>query len=154
MRGDPVFLIRNYDKNKSLVNGKRGHIIDFTNSGRVVNFHYPAIGGNSETLIPKICFKTNLDGITYLRYQLPFRIGYAGTVHRVQGLTMKRIIIDVRSNFWEHGQLYVALSRIQDPKNVCVLLPNSDENIKEMNIIPECDQKVADFVKNIECSCE
>lgn len=154
MRGDPVFLIRNYDKNKSLVNGKRGHIIDFTNSGRVVNFHYPAIGGNSETLIPKICFKTNLDGITYLRYQLPFRIGYAGTVHRVQGLTMKRIIIDVRSNFWEHGQLYVALSRIQDPKNVCVLLPNSDENIEEMNIMPECDQNVADFVKNIESSCE
>jgi ATP-dependent exoDNAse (exonuclease V) alpha subunit len=50
---------------------------------------------------------------------------YAGTVHRSQGMTLDRAVVDLRRDFWEHGQLYVALSRITDPRNLCILLPPS-----------------------------
>jgi hypothetical protein len=30
-------------------------------------------------------------------------------MHKSQGMTLDRVVIDMRSKFWEHGQLYVAL---------------------------------------------
>ena len=44
-------------------------------------------------------------------------------VHKIQRITLNKVIIDLCSNFWEHGELNVALSRVKDPKNICILLP-------------------------------
>ncbi|PNW74473.1 hypothetical protein CHLRE_12g485438v5 [Chlamydomonas reinhardtii] len=46
------------------------------------------------------------------RLQLPLLPSYALTVHKAQGLTLRRVTLDV-SNIFDFGQLYVALSRVR-----------------------------------------
>jgi hypothetical protein len=42
-------------------------------------------------------------------------------------MTLERALVDLRRDFWEHGQLYVALSPIKDLRNlhIYILLPPS-----------------------------
>ncbi len=43
--------------------------------------------------------------------QFPLRLAWAITIHKSQGLTFDRIVIDMGRGAFAHGQLYVALSR-------------------------------------------
>ena len=63
------------------------------------------------------------NGIKFTRMQIPLKYVYSGTLYYSQGMTLRKVVIDMRSNFWEHEQLYVALSQVIEPHNVCVLLP-------------------------------
>lgn len=42
---------------------------------------------------------------------IPLEQAYFGTIHRCQGLTLDRVIIDVRTPHFSHGMLYTAISR-------------------------------------------
>ncbi|MDP2653492.1 MAG: AAA family ATPase [Candidatus Omnitrophota bacterium] len=43
--------------------------------------------------------------------QYPLRLGWAVTIHKGQGKTFSRIIVDIGRGTFAHGQMYVALSR-------------------------------------------
>ena len=43
--------------------------------------------------------------------QYPLRLSWAVTIHKCQGMTFDKAIIDIGSGTFSHGQLYVALSR-------------------------------------------
>jgi hypothetical protein len=83
------------------------------------------------------------NGMKFQRWQVPVRLIFAGTVHRSQGMTLNRAVIDCRTKFWEHGQLYVALSRVRNPKNLCILLPADDP---DSTIRPTVDPDVVEIV--------
>jgi isocitrate/isopropylmalate dehydrogenase len=53
---------------------------------------------------------------------LPLRMLFAGAVQRSQGMTLQRAVKDCRTKFWEHGQLYVALSPVKSPAGLWILL--------------------------------
>jgi len=43
--------------------------------------------------------------------QYPVRLAWAVTIHKAQGKTFPKVIIDVGRGAFSHGQVYVALSR-------------------------------------------
>ena len=54
----------------------------------------------------------------YVRRQIPVDLGWAATVHRVQGMTLDNAIVSLDEHFFESGMAYVALSRVRKPENL------------------------------------
>ena len=68
--------------------------------------------GEDEDDCGKRCFKVDFDGnevVFDMKAASDFILAYATTIHKSQGLTFERAIIDARNSF-AHGQTYVALS--------------------------------------------
>jgi ATP-dependent DNA helicase PIF1 len=59
------------------------------------------------------------------RLQFPIRLSFAMTINKAQGQSLNYVGIDLRSDVFGHGQLYVALSRATSADNVRVVLDSS-----------------------------
>ncbi len=68
--------------------------------------------------------------------QFPLKLGWALTIHKSQGLTLKNIYLDTGWGAFDSGQIYVALSRVRNLDNLYLKQPIShrelliDEGIK------------------------
>lgn len=60
--------------------------------------------------------------------QYPLKLAWAVTIHKSQGLTFDRAIIDVKRSF-AHGQTYVALSRCRTLQGIVLVNPVSPSSI-------------------------
>ena len=61
--------------------------------------------------------------------QIPIKPAWALTVHRSQGLTFNRVVIDFAGGAFTGGQTYVALSRCTSLKGITLLKPLSERDI-------------------------
>jgi len=52
------------------------------------------------------------------RKQFPLRRAYCLSVHKSQGQTLGRVLVDARAGFFAHGQQYVAVSRVTHYRNI------------------------------------
>ena len=73
--------------------------------------------------------------------QIPLRLAWAITIHKSQGLTFEKAIIDAESSF-AHGQTYVAISRCKSLEGIILKTP-----IRNSSIIN--DITVNSFTQNI-----
>ena len=60
------------------------------------------------------------------RKQFPVRICFGQTSNKSQGQTYSIIGINLSKDFFSHGQLYVALSRVGSQSHVKIFKPTSD----------------------------
>jgi len=72
--------------------------------------------------------------------QYPLKLAWAITIHKSQGLTFERAIIDAKAAF-AHGQTYVALSRCKSLEGMVLSTPLSPKGI-------ETDQAITCFHEN------
>jgi hypothetical protein len=60
---------------------------------------------------------------TLNRKQFPIKIAYAMSINRSQGQTLMRVGIYLPDSVFTHGQLYVALSRVNNSHNILISSP-------------------------------
>lgn len=72
--------------------------------------------------------------------QYPLKLAWAITIHKSQGLTFDRMIIDANAAF-AHGQVYVALSRCTSLEGIILSTPLKSEAIKMDGNIAGFNQK-------------
>lgn len=72
--------------------------------------------------------------------QIPLRLARACTIHKSQGKTFDKVIIDLRGWAFAHGQTYVALSRCKTLEGIRLVSPLQHSDIL-------LDQAVIEFVQ-------
>lgn len=74
--------------------------------------------------------------------QVPLKLAWAITIHKSQGLTFEKAIIDANAAF-AHGQVYVALSRCKSLEGLVL-----KSQLNQSGII--CDNSVSQFTQRVE----
>ena len=67
--------------------------------------------------------------------QIPVRLAWGVTIHKAQGKTFDKIIIDLAGGAFEHGQTYVALSRCRTLDGIVLRHPLKPSDLKTDPII-------------------
>jgi len=113
--GAQVLMVKN-DPDKRWVNGSIGTVVELTHDGMKVQIRHGVYD-----VLPvkweKIAYKHDpvsgaiVSEVVGSFEQYPVKLAWAVTIHKSQGLTVDRVIVDLDRGAFEHGQTYVALSR-------------------------------------------
>ena len=55
------------------------------------------------------------------RYHYPIVLARGVTIHKVQGISLDKAVIDLESDIFDHGQAYVALGRVRRLEGVLLI---------------------------------
>ena len=109
--GCSVLLVKSLSK--SLVNGMRGIVKECRSDSVVVEFSGTGVNGTKTATIKRETFSVyNMEEgkVIASRFQLPLTLGYSMPIHKAQGLTLDRVVVDA-TNIFSPGQLGVAIGR-------------------------------------------
>lgn len=136
-KGAQVMFVKNDpDIEKRFFNGKIGTIIELSDSKVIVQcpedddsiivtpIEWQNIKYSIEEHSKEI--RERVEG-TFT--QIPLKLAWAITIHKSQGLTFEKAIIDSESAF-AHGQVYVALSRCRTLEGMVLSTPFSPDSLK------------------------
>jgi hypothetical protein len=137
--GVPIILLRNISPIEGLCNGTRlivrgfqRHVID---AEILTGSHL-----GKRVFIPRIRITPSDADLPFqlVRRQFPIRVAFAMTINKAQGQTIPYMGLYLPDPVFSHGQLYVALSRVQSKDNIKILVKNG-----------QVDDELGVFTKNI-----
>ena len=131
--GAEVMLTVNIDVSDGLVNGARGTVEAIIKTGNqvslvLVSFHHQRVGvkaisrSHYRTQHPRAVPISRHEAVFNIgrnkaaevtRRQFPLVLAWATTIHKVQGLTLDQIVVDMKGQTFNAGQAYVAFSRVK-----------------------------------------
>ncbi|MEE9362322.1 MAG: helix-turn-helix domain-containing protein [Cellulophaga sp.] len=150
-KGAQVMFIKNDSStDKRYFNGKIGKIVYIDNDEITIR-----CAGDSEDIVTKeevwenVSYSINpetkeiSENITGSFSQIPLRLAWAITIHKSQGLTFEKAVIDAQASF-AHGQTYVALSRCRTLEGIVLKSPINKQSIINDNRVTVFNKSVED----------
>ena len=129
--GSPIVMMRNLDPPR-LCNGTR-LIVEALYQNLIVAKIIASTFQGEIVLIPRIkLILSEGEGIPLQRIQFPIQPCFAMTIHKAQGQSMDDVLLYLEKPVFQHGQLYVALSRGKRKQNVKVFLNNNGKGTKNI----------------------
>ncbi len=135
--GAQVMMLNNDQANR-WVNGSIGRVIGvgYDRYGTVVDVEFP--DGSVADVAPFTWEATRpvVDAGSLRREvigtftQLPFKLAWAITIHKSQGQTLDRLVVDLTGGMFSTGQLYVALSRCTSLAGLVLKRPVLPKDLK------------------------
>ncbi|XP_034240282.1 uncharacterized protein LOC117644774 [Thrips palmi] len=135
-KGCKVMLRHNLWVEKGLVNGTIGYVHDIlfdenTNASNgmpaVIMCTFPSYTGPSlipgENVVPIRTMSaswTDDQNTKCTRQQFPLVVAYACTIHKSQGMTLDKVVIDIEDREFSGGLSYVAFSRVRRLNNLLI----------------------------------
>lgn len=136
--GCRVMLVKNQNIKAGLVNGACGTVKNLTDNSITVLYD-----NGVTTNVVRETFEYIKEGKTKVkRLQYPLRLAYGITIHKSQGMTFDRLVVNFNRIF-DYGQAYVALSRTRGMDGL--IIKGFDPNKIKAN------PKVIEFYKNLDC---
>lgn len=143
-----MFAFNDCNKPRRFVNGDMGKVLNMDensvcvkkDNGEVITLSKMKWDYEEYFINPQTkCIETHVVGSFS---QIPLKLAWSVTIHKSQGLTLDKVIIDPRCAFCD-GQIYVALSRcktlegisLTNPVNPCSITANSSvmDYLKKVN---------------------
>jgi len=114
--GCRVMLLCNLNPQEGLVNGSVGRIEKFITDikGDTTSIEVFFFSVQKSYLIERFSFVYDDIDNVITRNQFPLILSYAVSVHKIQGSTLDKVVLDIGGNIFENGQTYVALSRCKN----------------------------------------
>jgi len=122
-----VMLIRNLSLNEDLYNGTRLIIIELGNHLLKCKILTGDKAGDIVFWNRITLYCENVYPFIFLRKQFPIKLAFAMTI-KSQGQTFDKIGLDLRKDIFNHGQLYVAYSRVRSWQALKVYFGNERNN--------------------------
>jgi ATP-dependent DNA helicase PIF1 len=145
--GAQVMMLNN-DQGNRWVNGTIGRVVgvDYDRYGAVVEVEFA--DGSCADVTPYTWEATRpaVSGGSLSREvigsytQLPFKLAWAITIHKAQGQTLERLVVDLSGGMFSTGQLYVALSRCTSLAGLVLKRPVLPKDLKT-------DRRIARFLR-------
>lgn len=135
--GAQVMLLNN-DSSGRWINGTIGKIVDIEEGDEEDIVSVELENGKIVSVEPHTweIFKFSLENNqivsdtvgTFTQY--PLRLAFAITIHKSQGKTFEKVIIDIGRGTFAHGQMYVALSRCTSMEGLVLRQPIKSAHIR------------------------
>lgn len=121
----PILLLKNINPAAGLCNGTRLKVMNLRPNliqAMITN----GVHKGSQVFIPKVnMIDTSNPHFTLTRVQFPVKLNFAMTIHKSQGQTFENVSLFLQRPVFGHGQLYVAVSRVRQKKNLLIQICDS-----------------------------
>ncbi len=155
-----MFIANDHETPRRFYNGKLGEVVELDEESIVVRTEEGESIQVGLDVWKNVSYRVDTDTNQIVEEELgtfsqyPLRLAWAITIHKSQGLTFDRAIIDAGASF-APGQVYVALSRCRTLEGIVLLSPINPNSLgvdKEVRFFADAKPSVDELVEQLQQS--